>query len=882
MRAPISLCIIVRDDPFIEKSILSIRDFVEEVVVVDTGSTPENQALGKKHADIFEVFTACNDPQTGMIEDFSMARNRSFDLATKPWVMWQDSDDLIEGAQNLIKITSEYDTKRTDIEGISYLFPYEYSYNDQGKCNCRHYRERLFYNKKAFGFVNPVHEVAIPKPNARVQLIQREEVLFKHQRQFNPKIIEPGRNLRILSKYFEKIGESDARQMYYLGLELTNAGRLDEAIKMLSRYIELSGWDDERAMAALKLIDIYQAMGRYEEALKWGFKTIEIKENWCEGYFGLAKMFYFLACRGGAGEQRNWERLVYFARIGFSLPPTQTLLFINPQDREYEIHKYYNVALNKLGDVKGARDSAATGLSSQPNDGNLALNKKLYDIFLAKQQIMPALGTLKDTGDLSELAYNTLVSLLNKQIDPDSFFAQKLLPNTSIVQNTPIVVNASSKSEAAVVQNMSANTVWDDVSRFRNTGLKIKDYYMKDTDIRVEYQAQEKDVGPGSYIKIPNKPKLDIVFAIGDGMEIWTPETVKKIGQGGSEIMAIENAKRLAALGHNVRVYAGCGAAGEGIYDGVEYYQPHKYQNLKCDVLVVSRNAAFLGDQFNIEAKLRLLWVHDVCVANGSPELLLKADRIIALTEWHRQNIIGVHCVHPDHVVVSRNGIDIDRFVKPVVRNKFKAVNSSSPDRSWPILLEVWPQIRARVPQAELHLYYGFKNWEIVAANYPGQPELIARLKQQIADLKPLGVVYHDRVGQKELADEFSGAGVWAFSTWWSETSCISAMEAHAAGLRMVTSANAALNETVAGRGVLVRGDWTSSDYKQTFVEGVVAAMLKEDDSDRLALQRYAKEHFCLNKLAKDWEAMFFSLIEMKKTYPIVPYHPTPQYRNVV
>lgn len=48
----------------------------------------------------------------------------------------------------------------------------------------------------------------------------------------------------------------------------------------------------------------------------------------------------------------------------------------------------------------------------------------------------------------------------------------------------------------------------------------------------------------------------------------------------------------------------------------------------------------------------------------------------------------------------------------------------------------------------------------------------------------------------------------------------------------------------------------------------------------REELQQYAEEHFSLDQLAKDWEKMFYDLIEEKKTNPITPYQPTVPYQN--
>jgi 2-polyprenyl-3-methyl-5-hydroxy-6-metoxy-1,4-benzoquinol methylase/glycosyltransferase involved in cell wall biosynthesis len=420
-------------------------------------------------------------------------------------------------------------------------------------------------------------------------------------------------------------------------------------------------------------------------------------------------------------------------------------------------------------------------------------------------------------------------------------------------------------------KHLVAPTPWSVANDFYEAGYYVKNCYpvlCQPADV-----PNQGNVFVEACVKAPNNyPGLDIVFAIGDGIEEWTPETVKKNGIGGSELMCLELSKRLASLGHRVRVFNSCGPHGSGIYDGVEYHPSSKYQNIDCDVLVVSRQAPMLGDQYNVQAKLKLLWVHDIYAMGATPELLLKADRILALSAWHKQNIINTHHVHPNQVIQTRNGIDLTRFDKQVVRNRYRVVNSSSPDRSWPALLNYWPEIKQRVPQAELHLFYGFKNWEYVAKYYPGQPELIERLKAQVESLKPLGVVYHDRVNQAQLAEEFLQSGMWGYPSFFTETSCLTAMEAQASGLRIVTSSIAALNETVGPRGVLIDGDWLSQPYQKQFVDAVVEALNKEDDSDRATLQQYAREHFGLDELAKDWETMFYQLIEEVKIHPFLPY----------
>ena len=53
MKANISVCLICKnEEKNLESCLLSLRDYVEEIVVVDTGSTDSSISISKKWADI--------------------------------------------------------------------------------------------------------------------------------------------------------------------------------------------------------------------------------------------------------------------------------------------------------------------------------------------------------------------------------------------------------------------------------------------------------------------------------------------------------------------------------------------------------------------------------------------------------------------------------------------------------------------------------------------------------------------------------------------------------------------------------------------------------------------------------------------------------------
>jgi glycosyltransferase involved in cell wall biosynthesis len=839
MKAPVSLCCICKNEaPRLEACLKSIRDYVTEIVIVDTGSTDGSQEIIKKYADIFEQFSACNNPDTGFIEDFSMARQRSFDLATQPWVYWTDMDDIILNAQNLPGIINAADLARGDRPGCIIL-PYEYAHNEKDQVVVRQYRERLFSPKSEFKWINPVHEVCnINNPNTYVLTI--DDITHVHRRQ--NKSIEPNRNLRILEKYIEKHGEADARQLYYIGLEYGNVCNFEKMIYYLNKYLDQSGWDDEKVMACLRLGIHYLGTGEYPKVIDICLKAIAMQEHWAEPYLLMAKAFYLLADIG-KDPTRNYLRCVNFARQGLSYPPTKTLLFINPLEREYEIHKFLNVALSKLGDVEGALASCIKGMESNPEDPWLVCNKKIYQKHLSRLSFNKETAAMLACEGITQEIYDRIMALLDKPNEENK---------SSSISNHLVCIES-----------------------FQKAGCKIENSYVTENGGLFTELSDSNAIGN---LFSNASDALDIIFFVGNGFENWTPESIKRTGMGGSELMAMEMAKGLAALGHRVRLYNSCGPLGEGIYDKVEYLHTDKFINTTCDVLISSRQANMLDDVY-CSAKLKLAWAHDVVLVNATNRVLLKADRILALSNWHKEFLLSKHNVHESQIIVTRNGIHSKRFKQNVPRNPFKVVNSSSPDRGWPVLLECWDEIKSAVPQAELHLFYGFGNWEMIAKQNPQQAAPALTLRDRALSMKDKGVFSHGRVSQQQLAQEFLSAGIWAHPTWFTETSCITAMEAQCAGLKCITSNLAALQETV-GAGIKIDGDCNSPEYKKIFVKHVIHSLKNTSDDERKQIVTYAKEHFELSVLAKEWQNMFYSLLKEVKVHPGMPYMPTETYRG--
>jgi len=98
MNIKLSACTITKnEEKNIERSINSYKDFVDEVIVVDTGSTDNTVEIAKSLGAKVVEFRWCND--------FAAARNCALDNTTGDWVLFLDADEWIadDGAKNLKK-----------------------------------------------------------------------------------------------------------------------------------------------------------------------------------------------------------------------------------------------------------------------------------------------------------------------------------------------------------------------------------------------------------------------------------------------------------------------------------------------------------------------------------------------------------------------------------------------------------------------------------------------------------------------------------------------------------------------------------------------------------------------------------------------------------
>ena len=106
----ISLCMITKnEEKFLELCLNSVKSIVDEIIIVDTGSTDKTKEIAKKfNAKIIDF---------KWIDDFSAAKNESLKHATRDWVLVLDADEVIE-KKDLDKIKNAIENSEKDFTKI--------------------------------------------------------------------------------------------------------------------------------------------------------------------------------------------------------------------------------------------------------------------------------------------------------------------------------------------------------------------------------------------------------------------------------------------------------------------------------------------------------------------------------------------------------------------------------------------------------------------------------------------------------------------------------------------------------------------------------------------------------------------------------------------
>lgn len=360
----VSLCMIVKnEEDVIGRCLASVCDLVDEINIIDTGSTDQTKEIVKKYTDRIWDFE--------WVDDFAQARNFSFQQATQKYVLWLDADDVLtpEDQERFKSLKQSLDPL---IDAVS--MNYHLSFDSDGNVTSQLRRYRLVKRERYFKWIGAVHEYLAVSGN-----LFDSEVAITH----SPLSHDSDRNLRIYRKMIESGQPLTPRDTFYYANELMDHGQFEEAIHYYEKFLDSKqGWIEDNIRACFKLADCYHNVKNKEMELNSTLRTFLYDIPRPEACCRLG--YYFM-------EQFKNIEAVYWYKQALAAEKKHQISFQNPSFTTWLPHLQLCVLYDRLQQYEIANMHNEAAREYRPNDERIIHNKKyLEGIFRNREGLQDA------------------------------------------------------------------------------------------------------------------------------------------------------------------------------------------------------------------------------------------------------------------------------------------------------------------------------------------------------------------------------------------------------------------------------------------------------------------------------------------------------------
>lgn len=795
----------------VKRSIDSVKDYVDGIYITVTHKGKKPSPFST-HPLISLINSYSSDKLPVSVSTFKwvgdFAKARQFALKQVPkglnqYIYWQDADDVLQYGEHLRSLLEDAAKNNWSAIYLDYWYQVDVDKetNEIREILVTHKRERIVRNDDTWKWVGSLHETLIEQKQENLVKIFRPECQVVHLSSNDRLDANIERNIEILEQTLRAQKGKDPRTSIYLAKAYFDKGKmaqdanrrvyLDLALNLFHEYLEGSG---------------KPGSADYREPSGW---KEERSTAW--SYVGEIAIIMENPQIAAQAFQSAIDEAPWFPNYYVNLAMAYTM-----QNDFKKARHWLNVATSV--------SLPSTTIIIYPRELKTRSLEVSYQINLHESKLDRA---VEDVEKLIEILPN------EEELKKRLMFTRGLRD-----------FNRACQSVAFLGKYLEVNGEKDKLAHLVQAMPK---------EMQKEQFASEM-----RHRFLPKRIWGDNELAIlcGPGFEEWSPKSLAK-GLGGSEEAVVYLSRELEKLGWKITVYANPGSEA-GNHDGVEY-RPWYELNPKdaFNGLILWRGIGFAD--IKPQSKFTMLWLHDVpSNPDFTQERLNYVDKIAVLSEYHK-SLLRLHdngqfLPMPDEkVFLTSNGIPNIK-VPDVERNPHRMIYASSPDRGLPYLLNNWEAIRKEVPDAELHVFYGFEVFDMIHRDNPARKQW----KNQVMDMmKQPGITYHGRIGHTELEAEYAKSAVWAYPTDFTEISCISAMKAQALGAIPVTTTMAALDETVKN-GIKLDADITLKDSQKEYVEALVKVLKDEKGQEEMRkdMMPWAQKYFQWENVAKLWDEL--------------------------
>ena len=257
----------------------SVNGAVDEIIVVDTGSTDNTSLIAQEYGALVQTFT--------WKDNFSDARNASLEKASGDWILFLDADEELapQSKEALRKLTRDNNVEGYFIKVMNYLG------NEGWTDTCPDLIFRLFRNRKNYRFRGAIHEQIVDvilEQNNQAGFRMAEEIIINHYGYLDKQIDEKdkkNRNIKIIKSELEQNPANQLLRFHY-GVELFRAERFAEAVIELTQVANNVNPNTIYFPKLIRYIIMsYQSTGQPGSALEAVRQGLQLFPNYADLYY---------------------------------------------------------------------------------------------------------------------------------------------------------------------------------------------------------------------------------------------------------------------------------------------------------------------------------------------------------------------------------------------------------------------------------------------------------------------------------------------------------------------------------------------------------------------------------------------------------------------
>ena len=350
----LGLCMIVKNESdVLSRALDGISGVVDEIVIVDTGSSDNTADIARKYTDKVYAFV--------WRDDFGAARNFALSKLTTDYWMWLDADDVvpIKTARAVKKFVTTADGSADAV-----MMPYVTGVDSRGKPSFSYYRERILKRRPEFVWQGRVHEAVAVFGN-----VLRMPQPIIHSKPTNRSA--GTRNLDIYRGMVEQGIELSPRDRYYYARELYYNGFTEQAADEFWMFIRSDGTAFNKADACVMLSKCFRCLGDKMSALLAAADSFAFGLPTGEACCEMGLLF---------AELDDYKQAAYwYERALRAKPDYSSGAFVDRECYSFIPLVWLSVCYDKLNDKKRAYGYHCRAEKLRPDHPSVMANRRYFD-----------------------------------------------------------------------------------------------------------------------------------------------------------------------------------------------------------------------------------------------------------------------------------------------------------------------------------------------------------------------------------------------------------------------------------------------------------------------------------------------------------------------